>query len=67
MNLNGGTNGVLVSGSAGLKVNGSSVATTSDQRIKKNITDASGAYELVDSIQLRSYDYVDTTRKRCKY
>ena len=67
ININGGTQGVLVSGSAGLKVNGSSVATTSDHRIKKNITDASGAYDLVDSINIRSYDYVDTTRPRCKY
>jgi hypothetical protein len=67
ININGGYNGILVSGSAGLKVNGSSVATTSDRRIKKNITDATGAYELVDLIQIRSHDYVDTTRQRCKY
>ena len=67
ININGGQAGVLVSGSGGLKVNGSSVATTSDHRIRKNITDASGAYDLVDSINIRSYDYVDTTRPRCKY
>jgi hypothetical protein len=66
INMNGGSNGILVSGTGGLKVNGSSVATTSDRRIK-NISDASGAYELVDLIQIRSYDYVDTTRQTCKY
>lgn len=67
VNINGGTVGVLVTGAGGLKVNGNSVAVTSDRRIKKNITDASGAYALVASIPIRSYDYVDTTRQPCKY
>lgn len=67
VNIYGGTVGVLVTGAGGLKVNGNSVAVTSDRRIKKNITDASGAYALVASIPIRSYDYVDTTRQPCKY
>jgi hypothetical protein len=37
--------------------------TTSDQRLKKNIVDADSALEKINSIRIRSFDWVETSNK----
>ena len=51
-----------------LTVNGS-FTHTSDQRIKTNIqsTSTTDAYTLARAIELKEYDYVDTSRPRTRY
>jgi hypothetical protein len=37
--------------------------TTSDQRLKKNIVDAGSALEKINSIRIRSFDWIETSNK----